>query len=42
MHLNIVKTTTKPTLEDDDCFFGKINFANDAIMSSLIYELQIF
>ncbi len=43
MHLNIVKTTIKPTtFEDDDCFFGNINFANDAIISSLINELQIF
>jgi hypothetical protein len=35
-----MKATINPTtLEDDDCFFGQINFVDDAIMSTLKNEL---
>jgi hypothetical protein len=40
LHLNLMNARTNPTIfEDDDCFFGQINFVDDAIMSTLKMEL---
>jgi hypothetical protein len=43
LHLNLMKTKTKSTIvEDDDCFLWAIFFVDDAIMSIMKNELQIF
>jgi hypothetical protein len=43
LHLNPMKTKIEPTIvEDDDCFLWAIFFVDDAIMSIMKNELQIF
>ncbi len=42
-HLNLVKALIDPTtFEDDNYFFGHIIYVDDAIISTLKNELQIF
>jgi hypothetical protein len=43
LHLNPMRTKIEPTIvEDDDCFLWAIFFVDDAIMSTMKNELQIF
>jgi len=43
LHLNLVKTSTKlEVIEDDDFFLGKVMLNDDVILSTLKNELQLF
>ncbi len=43
LHLNLVKTSTKlEVIEDDDLFFGQVMLNDNVIISLLKNELQLF